>query len=382
MKNKILLSLFVISSLFCNAQTFYITHNSIVRNYILHLPSGYTSSRSYPLVFNLHGYTSDAIQEQFYTKMDQTSDANGFIVVYPNGISNAWNSGFVGTYGTGVDDVGFISLLIDTLSANYNINQDRIYSCGMSNGGYQSYRMACELSHRIAAIASVTGSMTDSAYFYCNPSRPVPIMQIHGTSDPTVNYNGSFNSKSIESVLQYWKSFNHCIGSIDTFDVPNTNTTDLSTAQFIRFNSCDSGYNNWFYKINNGGHTWPSAILDIPGAGSTNRDFDASQRIWDFFSQFTLKGTTTGITPQYTNSIRVYPNPVSDVLIVELVDNVVLDKLELADITGKTVLQSSDFTTHSNTYSLDISKLHSGIYFIKGIDMKGYVLNKKVIISH
>jgi polyhydroxybutyrate depolymerase len=121
--------------------------DGVYRNYILHIPTGYSSATQHPLVLNLHGYTSNASQEQLYTQMDVTADANNFLVVYPNGISNYWNS-----FGAGANDVKFLDSLIERIKQSYNIDTKCIYSCGMSNGGFMSYTLACQLSHKIAAL--------------------------------------------------------------------------------------------------------------------------------------------------------------------------------------------------------------------------------------
>ena len=109
-----------------------------------------------------------------------------------------------------VDDIGFLNSLIDFLGNEYNIDLDRVYSTGFSNGGYMSYTLACELSDKIAAIASVTGSMYINQPILCNPERPIPVMQIHGTMDLTVPYIGSNTSESINDVISFWVNFNEC----------------------------------------------------------------------------------------------------------------------------------------------------------------------------
>ena len=140
-------------------------------------------------------------------------------MVHPEGTvyqgGTHWNvGGFVG--GSTIDDVGFTEALLDTLINQYNINQARIYSTGMSNGGYMSLHLACFLSSRITAVASVTGSMTPYTYSMCNPLHPTPVLQVHGTSDPTVPYNGDTWTKSIDEVVTYWAGHNQCV-LIDNF---------------------------------------------------------------------------------------------------------------------------------------------------------------------
>ncbi|MEL6972721.1 MAG: PHB depolymerase family esterase, partial [Bacteroidota bacterium] len=138
-----------------------IQFDDLERTYLLYVPPSYTGDESVPLVLNFHGYTSNSGEQFFYSDFRAVADLNNFLVVHPQGTQDSegnthWN---VGWGGSTVDDVGFTAALIDSLAAEYNINPERIYSTGMSNGGFMSYQLACELSDRIAAIASVTGTM-------------------------------------------------------------------------------------------------------------------------------------------------------------------------------------------------------------------------------
>lgn len=313
---KILLCVFFtqIAHLAVSAQYSFVFEGQ-VRNYNVHLPTGYSSQNSYPLVFNFHGYTSNAMQQELYSQMSAVADAEGFIVCYPDGLNNAWNVGFnIGQpYSSGVNDVGFVNAMIDTLSANFSVDLNRVYACGMSNGGYLSHRLACELPHRIVAVASVTGSMTDSTNAHCQPFRPVPAMQVHGTADPIVNYNGTFNSMPVEDVLDFWEQQNGCLNTaVDTIPLANISTSDSCTVDKFVWNNCASGLENWFYRVNNGGHTWPGGLIDIPTYGHTNRDFNASQHIWDFFEQYHLGMFMDTEQPQSPLVVSVFPNPASD----------------------------------------------------------------------
>ena len=139
-----------------------ITHDALQREYILYVPASYTGSNAVPLVFNFHGYTSNATEQMWYGDFRPIADTANFIIVHPNGMLDATGTTHfnVGWGGSTIDDVGFTSALLDSISADYNINADRVYSTGMSNGGFMSYQLACQLSDKIAAIASVTGSMS------------------------------------------------------------------------------------------------------------------------------------------------------------------------------------------------------------------------------
>lgn len=356
---KSILTIFLFIGYLVHSQTIAFVHDGITRDCNLHLPTGYNPANKYPLVLNLHGYTSNALQQQFYTKMDSMADAAGFIVAYPNGVSNAWNSGFVGSYGTGIDDVEFISFLIDTIKTRYSVNDRRVYSCGMSNGGFQSYRMACELNNKIAAIASVTGTFTDSTKRYCNPGKTVPVMEVHGTADGVVPYAGSVNMVPIEQTIAFWNANNGCSGASDTVLLPNTSTTDNSTVQYIRFTSCSSGSENWFYRVIGGGHTWPGSIFDIP-ADITNRDFSASQAIWTFFNMYDLDGYVGFENRELSRKIYVLKqNPVGKTLYFSVpLENT---SIGIYDINGRNLMFQSDF----NGDAIELTNLASGNYILK-----------------
>ena len=151
-----------------------IEHDGLEREYILYVPAAYSPDEAVPLVLNFHGYTSNATEQMFYGNFRPLANVHNFLIVHPEGTDddsgNAhWN---VGWGGSTVDDVGFTAALLDTLEAAYNINTDRIYSTGMSNGGFMSYQLACAMSDRIAAIASVTGSMNPGQSEACQANRP------------------------------------------------------------------------------------------------------------------------------------------------------------------------------------------------------------------
>ena len=273
-----------------NVTTEILIHNNIERSYILYVPANYDSVNSVPLVLNLHGYSSNAGQQLIYSEFYEIADTEGFILIHPEGTIDDmgfqfWNSG----YFSEVDDVGFLSTLIDTISSEYNINTNRVYSMGMSNGGFMSYRLACELSDKISAIASVTGSMSTNQINTCNPINPVPIMQIHGTLDPTVLYNGSSDIEAIDDVISFWVNFNNCNTQPIFNNIADVNLIDLCTAEHYIYENGDNETSVELYKIINGGHTWPGATIPLVG-NNTNQDLNASQVIWEFFNKYDLNG--------------------------------------------------------------------------------------------
>lgn len=306
---KIIVVYFIVAGFVSTAQTTIIdsfVHDGIYRNYRLYVPASYTGSTAVPLVLNLHGYTSNAVQQEFYGDFRPIADTANFLVVHPNGTGPAggqyWNA-----YSTsGPDDIGFLEALIDTISANYNVNANRVYTCGMSNGGIMSYYMAENLNYKFAAMGSVTGSMTNFGLSTCFPPDYIPVIEIHGTADGTVPYNGDGTFAPIDSIIDFWADFNNCNPSAVVTPYTNTSTSDGCTATEYAYVGGTGGSEVVLVKVTGGGHTWPGAPVTI---GVTNQDFDASVRLWQFFMKFD-KSQFNGVAEN--NSLKktmIFPNP-------------------------------------------------------------------------
>jgi polyhydroxybutyrate depolymerase len=277
----------------------------VSRNYIVYVPSGHNMQNPASLVIVLHGFTQTAQAIMNYSNFNAYAEENSFIVAYPNGIGNSWNVGVGG--GSTANDVGFLSALIDTLNAQYGVDQERVYATGFSNGGFMSYRLACELNHRIAAIASVAGTMSNATYDACEPGRTFPIMHIHGTSDFIVSYNGGFGNKSVNEVIDFWVSNNNCPENPEIIQLPDL-VQEGSTVEQHTYTPCDDETEVVLLRVVNGGHTWPGATGNS-GIGNTNRDISASEEIWSFVSRFSNPLITNTFVINKKN-LKVYPNPV------------------------------------------------------------------------
>lgn len=333
----------------CTAQTTIeatFDHDGLTRDYILYLPANLESQA--PLVFNLHGYTSNAEQQRFYSEMDGVADANGFAVCYPNGTldefeSPFWNSG----WGGGVDDTGFLVALAQALQEEYDLDPERTFSCGMSNGGFMSYHLACAAYDTFKAVASVTGTMSTLTYASCDPPVPVPAFEIHGTLDLVVPYDGGDGMVPIVDVVDFWANINGC-GSPDVYELDNINLLDFSTVTVTKYADCTSGNEVWLYTVEAGGHTWPGAIPIIV-TGNTNQDFDASEEIWNFFAQCV---TPTSVEEEMESSLmELYPNPSEGQLCG------IEGKFELWSMTGQLVYRSTNDAA-CITLPEDISGMH------------------------
>jgi|TARA_B100001094_G_C18151467_1_gene783899 polyhydroxybutyrate depolymerase len=266
------------------------THKGLDRYYYIQLAHPEAEGSS-SVLFNLHGYGSNALEQMYYTNFNNLANTkeNNFILIHPQGAplntvltssSSHWNSGGW-TIGSTVDDVDFIDTIIKLVSQKYNLNQDRIYSTGMSNGGFMSYHLACNLSSKIAAVASVTGSMSKETYEDCNPDHPTSILQVHGTIDATVPFEGNsaLGMRSINDVMNYWKLYDAC----DTEPVSIiTDYFDIEiSVQHDTYLNCLNDVQVELYKIEGMGHVW---------AKKERYGISATEKIWEFFNLYDING--------------------------------------------------------------------------------------------
>jgi polyhydroxybutyrate depolymerase len=360
-----------------NTITGTIQSGGLVREYRLYKPAIYDGSVPVPVVLNFHGYTSNNLQQEFYGSFKDIADTANFLIVLPNGTTDNqgqrfWNT-FNGPYP--VDDVAFVADLLDSLATEYNIDPNRIYSTGMSNGGFMSYQLACELNDRIAAIASVTGSMTTTNLTACTPARPVPVMEIHGTADNTVPYNGMvlLGFASVPAVVDNWVGHNQCNPTATVETLPNTSTIDGCTAERYLYSGGTNGSTVEHYKILGGGHTWPGAVFNV---GVTNQDMNASKEIWRFFSQYSLDqlSSTTVLAPQ--NQLKIAPNPAVGTCVVTTSASEGLGLIQVLDLMGRLVLEAQG--NGQSSITLDVASLSKGYYVIRVQDEDGSVAVVKV----
>lgn len=272
-----------------------ITVDGLERTYLLNMPPSYYESTQLPLVIALHGGGGNAEQFESSTSLTDKANAADFIVVYPNGVKSTgilkaqtWNGGSCCDYAVekNIDDVKFISQLIDRLVMEYKINPKKVYATGHSNGGIMAYRLACELSSKIAAIAPNACSM--SVTKSCNASRPVPVLHMHSVNDKNVPYTGGYGegvSKAyfapVDSVLNVWSVINAC-------GTKAQKVADNPGYTFFKWSDCQNQVNIYYYLTRDGGHAWPggspgSGMGDIP-----SKAIKANDLLWDFFQQFQL----------------------------------------------------------------------------------------------
>lgn len=287
----------------------FMVHDNLRRTFIFYIPSSYDRSKSVPLVIAMHGKGVDGEGMILVTRkgFDRLADGNGFIVVYPDGIEMNWNDGRVDeedhdrAHRENIDDVGFIAALTDKMVLDYNVDPKRVYATGISNGAIMSYRLACELSHKIAAIAPVDGNIPVLFIGECSPSRHIPVLAINNVNDPMVPFEGgeirghSGRTKlgkvlSVEQSIGYWVEKNGCSPVPRVTEEPDRDPEDGTRVSSWEYVNESDGTEVILFIVYGGGHTWPGGLQYLPERviGKTSRDIDANEVIWSFFRRQTL----------------------------------------------------------------------------------------------
>jgi polyhydroxybutyrate depolymerase len=255
-----------------------LTSSGLPRTLGLHVPVGYDPTHPTPVVLNFHGFTSDDLQEDLLTDMDPRADENGYVAIYPvgTGVPLSWNAGACcGTAeATNIDDIQYVRDVIAMAESQLCVDPKRIFATGMSNGGFLSNRIGCELADQVAAIAPVAGVLGVST---CTPSRPMPVMHFHGTADPLVPYDGStvLGFISVADSIAGWVARDGCTGS-------PVQTYANGDATCDTYQTCAAGADVTLCTIQGGGHTWPGG-LPVPALGLTSTDISATDAMWTFF---------------------------------------------------------------------------------------------------
>jgi polyhydroxybutyrate depolymerase len=253
-----------------------VTSSGVLRTYLVHVPPSYDPAKQTELVLCFPGFLEASADIENISEMDATSDAHGFLTVYPQGLDDSFNAGACcGLSGTdGVDDVQFTRDLLDQLAQDFCVDPRRVFSSGFSNGGMFSHRLACELSDRIAAIGSVSGTLAISD---CAPPRPVPVLHIHGTADPVVEYeNGGLSGgEGVPQTIATWVAIDGCTDATPATVYQNGDAT------CTEYEACKAGTDVELCVIAGGGHQWPGGMSDFLGLLSD--DLDASETIAQFF---------------------------------------------------------------------------------------------------
>jgi polyhydroxybutyrate depolymerase len=341
------------------------------RNYIVHLPKNYKSSTRYPLILNLHGLNSNAAQQQAYSQFDKIADTANFIVVYPNAVGGSWSF-------AGDKDVNFLSHLVDSLKKDYSINNS-LFATGMSMGGFMSYRLACAIP--LNAIGVVSGNMSTNLQNNCPLPTGLPVIHFHGTTDPLVNYNGTFGISPVETTIKWWVDRNKCTKTPIITPIPNINANDGSTVEQYFYGNGTNKSEVIFYKITNGGHTWPGAPTNLP-FGNTNQDLNASQLIWAFFKRYSSTTVTSVEDLKKMKSIQVFPNPAQEQINIQFPEPGAGASAELFlyNSFGQLVLRQRSEGTQA-PISIRVSGFPKGVYFLYIKTEKQQLYHQKIVIG-
>jgi poly(3-hydroxybutyrate) depolymerase len=303
-----------------------------MRSFVMHVPAGITNP---PLVISMHGYSGTGSQQRSMTGFDKIADREKFIVVYPNGLNNAWKV-------SGDTDRTFLLRLVDTINSRYGVDRNRVYATGFSMGGLMSYQLACSAADKIAAIGPVAG-MTMTAG--CKPARPVPVIHIHGTADTLVDYSG------VAGTISFWVGKDGCPSTPQiTKPYPPSNTASKVTKDY--YGPCNQGSEIILLSVDNMGHAYPGSF------GST--DINASEEIWAFFKTHSL--IASQVLPKATAPHKIFTH--YDGKIITIRSDQAIQTIQCFDVKGALI-----FSWNRGSKSLFSLKLHAplsagGVYVL------------------
>ena len=258
-------------------------HNNLKRNYVLHIPRGYDPNRPTPVVIVLHGYGLNAQEMMRITGFNSEADRSGFIVVFPegSGIKSSWNGGTCCGEAliNNTDDVGFIRTLLAELAGFVHTDAKRVYATGFSNGAIMAYRLACDLSEQIAAIAPVSATQSTVT---CQPNQAVSVIHFHGTADKLNPYEGKLGADekqkftSVKDTIQLWVAKDECL--------LKPLSEQLGNILHDTYTPCMGGTAIELYTVNGGEHAWPGGESVSQEIGKPTQEILATELIWKFFA--------------------------------------------------------------------------------------------------
>jgi polyhydroxybutyrate depolymerase len=261
----------------------------VERSYVYQIPQNLR--RAAPLLLVFHGGLGTGRGMAGLSKFAALADEKGFIAVFPDGLNRQWNDGR-GLSET--DDMAFLAALIDLFVARNNADPRRVYATGISNGGMMSFRIACELPKRIAAIGVIAANLPRALAERCSSGPPVPVMIIDGTEDKLMPWAGGEivgERGAVLSATATAQTFTLRIGSpVETVEpLPSFANADPTRVKRHRWKT-GSGAEIVLYEVEGGGHTWPGGAQYLPEAviGRTSRQIDASREIIEFLLRFRL----------------------------------------------------------------------------------------------
>lgn len=274
--------------------------DGLARTYLVHVPPAWDAAKPTPVVLVFHGAFMNGKLMAGFCGLNAKADSAHFVAVYPDGLGfqqqrmlffNAWSK--PGPNGRPPDDVKFTSLIIDDLQRAMNVDPKRVFATGLSNGGMMCYRLAAELSDRIAAVAPVSGTLAMPPDPH--PTRPVPVLHFHGTADTIVPWAGSGPRKfqaarfeGVDETIRAWVKLDGCPDAPATTRLPDT-AHDGTTLTRQCYGPGKDGSEVILYRIEGGGHTWPGRPAPVAFLGATTMNLQANDVIWDFFEKHPIR---------------------------------------------------------------------------------------------
>ncbi len=267
----------------------------LTRTYHVHLPPVVSAGKPLPLLLALHGRLGDGAGQARLTDFNAVADRYDFIVVYPDGYQRSWADGRGTTPvdKAGVDDVTFLGAVLDAVMAEERVDASRVYVAGMSNGGFMTERLGCDLARRFAAIAVVAASFDQKLANRCAPSHPLPTLLIHGSDDPLVPEPGGLLDGepvlSMADTVARWAALASCGATPVVTQLPIL-VNDGTSVTRSTYSGCHGSARVVYYDVLGAGHTWPDGFQYLPVSiiGKTSRNLDASATIWRFFQGYHL----------------------------------------------------------------------------------------------
>ena len=267
--------------------------DGVQRTYYVYAPPGLARDKPAPVVLDFHGGGSDAATTARLTGMNRVADAHRFRVVYPEGVGKRWND----TRGLSpADDVGFVSTILDRLRRDHGVDEKRVYATGISNGGFFTTRLACEMSRRVAAIAVVAATMPERLASQCAPERPVSALFFFGDRDPLVKIDGGpvavnrGRALSLAGAVDLWRRHDGITRPAQREELPKRDASDGTSVVRESSSGGQDGSEVVLYLIRGGGHTWPGGRPYLPlVVGVTSNQVDASETIWEFFARHPMR---------------------------------------------------------------------------------------------